>query len=118
MSDDTSSQLQAAAASNPMTPKQPQFPGQAKAVIHLFLNGGPSQVDTFDPKPALDRYHGKSIPLNLRTERKTGAAYRSPFKFQKYGESGIEVSELFSHVGEIDRRRLRDSLDARGRSQS
>ncbi len=85
---------------NPMSPKPPQFPGKAKSVIHLFLNGGPSQVDTFDPKPALDKYHGQAIPLNLRTERETGAAYRSPFKFQRYGESGIEVSELFSHVGE------------------
>lgn len=93
--------VRAAAGVNPMAPKSPQFPGKAKAVIHIFLNGGPSQVDTFDPKPALDRYHGKSIPLDLRTERETGAAYRSPFKFQKYGESGIEVSELFSHVGEM-----------------
>jgi hypothetical protein len=97
-------QSQSAVASsgvNPMAPKTPQFPAKAKAVIHIFLNGGPSQVDTFDPKPALDKYHGKSIPLDLRTERPTGAAYRSPFKFQKYGESGIEVSELFSHVGEM-----------------
>lgn len=97
-----SSQTAAAAfGSNPMAPKSPQFPAKAKAVIHIFLNGGPSQVDTFDPKPALDKFHGKSIPLDLRTERDTGAAYRSPFKFQKYGESGIEVSELFSHVGEM-----------------
>ena len=61
------------------------------------MNGGPSQVDTFDPKPALDRFHGKPLPLNnLRTERKTGAAMRSPFAFRKYGQSGIEVSDLFS----------------------
>jgi len=86
---------------NPMHPKQPHFAPRAKAVIHLFMNGGPSQVDTFDPKPALDKYHGKPLPMQLRTERETGAAYRSPFKFRKYGESGIEVSELFSHVGEM-----------------
>lgn len=86
---------------NPMFPKTPHFAPKAKAVIHLFLNGGPSQVDTFDPKPALDKWHGKPVPNNLRTERETGAAYRSPFKFKKYGESGIEVSELFSHVGEM-----------------
>ena len=86
---------------NPMSPKKPQFPGKAKAVIHLFMNGGPSHVDTFDPKPELDRLHGQPVPNNLRTERETGAAYRSPFKFQKYGQSGIEVSELFSHVGEM-----------------
>lgn len=101
MADDTASRLQAASNSNPMSPKPPHFAPKAKAVIHLFLNGGPSQVDTFDPKPALDKYHGKAIPLELRTERETGAAYRSPFKFQKYGQSGIEVSELFSHVGEM-----------------
>ncbi|MCA9138568.1 MAG: DUF1501 domain-containing protein [Planctomycetales bacterium] len=101
MSDDAPNRLQAASGTNPMAPKAPHFAPKAKAVIHLFLNGGPSQVDTFDPKPALDEYHGKAIPLDLRTERETGAAYRSPFKFQKYGKSGIEVSELFSHVGEM-----------------
>jgi hypothetical protein len=66
------------------------------------MNGGPSQVDTFDPKPALDRYHGQPLPLNnLRTERKTGAAMRSPFKFQAYGESGIQVSELFAKTASL-----------------
>jgi len=87
--------------SNPMHPRPPHFAPRAKRVIHIFLNGGPSHVDTFDPKPQLDKYHGRSIPLNLRTERETGTAYRSPFKFKKYGESGIEVSEIFSHVGEM-----------------
>jgi hypothetical protein len=95
---------EAAAASgyiNPMSPKSPQFPVKAKAVIHLFANGGPSHVDTFDPKPALEKYAGKPLPSeNLRTERKTGAAFPSPYKFKKYGQSGIEVSEIFSHVGE------------------
>ncbi len=85
---------------NPMAPKKPHFEPKAKAVIHLFMNGGPSHIDTFDPKPALEKLHGKPVPNNLRTERETGAAYQSPFKFQKYGQSGIEVSELFSHVGE------------------
>jgi hypothetical protein len=85
---------------NPMRPKLPHFQPRAKAVIHLFMNGGPSHVDTFDPKPALERMHGKTLPNNLRTERETGAAYQSPFKFRRYGQSGIEVSELFSHVGE------------------
>lgn len=86
---------------NPMSPKPPQFPVRAKAVIHIFANGGPSHVDTFDPKPALEKYAGKPLPSeNLRTERKTGAAFPSPFKFKKYGQSGIEVSEIFSHVGE------------------
>jgi len=84
---------------NPLSPKQPQFPGKAKRIIHIFANGGPSHVDTFDPKPSLDKYHGKAIPLQLRTERKTGAAYKSPFKFKKYGQSGIEVSDLFPNIG-------------------
>ncbi|HJT35833.1 MAG TPA: DUF1501 domain-containing protein [Pirellulales bacterium] len=86
---------------NPMDPKPPHFAGRAKHVIHLFMNGGPSHVDTFDPKPALAKYAGQNLPTeNLRTERKTGAAYPSPFKFQKYGQSGIEVSELFPHVAQ------------------
>jgi hypothetical protein len=86
---------------SPLSPKQPHFPAKAKHVIHIFCNGGPSHVDTFDPKPSLAKYAGKSLPMeNLRTERKTGAAYPSPFKFQKYGKSGIEVSELFSNVAE------------------
>jgi hypothetical protein len=84
---------------DPLAPKAPHFPGKAKAVVHLFMNGGPSHVDTFDPKPLLDTLHGKPLPAgNLRTERKTGAAMRSPFKFVKRGESGIEVSDLFEQT--------------------
>jgi len=80
----------------PLEPRAPHFAPKARRVVHLFMNGGPSQVDTFDPKPALDRLHGQPLPLNnLRTERKTGAAMRSPFKFRRHGQSGIEVSELF-----------------------
>ena len=86
---------------NPMLPKAAHFPARAKRVIHLFMNGGPSHLDTFDPKPALQKYAGKELPTgNLKTERKTGAAFPSPFKFQKYGESGIEVSELFQHTAQ------------------
>ncbi len=84
----------------PLVPKLPQFAPKAKRVIHLFMNGGPSQVDTFDPKPALAKYHGKEIPLKLSTERKTGAAFQSPFQFKRYGQSGIEVSELFAKTAE------------------
>jgi len=88
-------------SSNPLAPKGAHFPGSAKRVIHFFLNGGASHVDTFDPKPSLERYAGKALPIeNLRTERKTGAAFPSPFKFHKYGKSGIEVSELFPRIGE------------------
>src|SRR5580704_15123319 len=84
---------------NPLAPKQPPLPAKARRVVHLFMNGGPSHVDTFDPKPMLDKYHGKPLPAgNLGTERKTGGAFRSPFQFKKYGQSGIEVSEIFPHV--------------------
>lgn len=84
---------------DPLAPKQAHYPSKAKHVVHLFMNGGPSQVDTFDPKPMLEKYHGKPLPeTNLRTERKTGAAMRSPFKFKKHGQSGIEVSELFKNT--------------------
>ncbi len=86
------------------SPLQPKAPlgfgrtgfGKAKRVIHLFMNGGPSHVDTFDPKPSLDQWHGKEIPIHHSTERRTGSAFRSPFKFRRYGQSGIEVSELFA----------------------
>jgi hypothetical protein len=84
---------------NPLAPRPPHFPAKAKRVVHIFANGGPSQVDTFDPKPTLQEYAGKPLPTaNLRTERKTGTALPSPFKFQKYGQSGLEVSELFAHT--------------------
>src|SRR5262249_37937651 len=84
------------AGGNPLAPKTPHFPGRARRVVHLFMNGGPSQVDTFDPKPLLDRYHGRPLPQrNLRTERKTGAAMRSPYTFPRYRQRGIESSEMF-----------------------
>lgn len=91
---------------NPLAARQPPLPARAKRIIHIYLNGGPSQVDTFDPKPALAKWAEKSIPSgNLTTERPTGSALPSPFKFQKYGQSGIEVSEIFSrtaqHVDDI-----------------
>ncbi len=94
--------FKAAAAENslsPFTPKTPHFPGKAKRVIHIFANGAPSQVDTWDPKPALSKYAGQSIPGGR------GVAMASPFKFQKHGKSGIEVSEVFpelaKHVDEM-----------------
>src|SRR5947209_2519678 len=88
-----------AAPVNPLAPRPSHFPGRAKRVVHLFMNGGPSHVDTFDPKPMLDRYHGRPLPrTNLRTERKTGAAMRSPYAFRRYGQSGIEVSDLFGRT--------------------
>ena len=88
------------ASNNPLASKLGHFAPRAKHIIHLFMNGGPSQVDTFDPKPALEKYNGQRPPnAELKTERKTGGLMMSPFKFQKYGESGIEVSDLFPQVG-------------------
>lgn len=92
--------------SAPLAARLPHFPAKAKHVIHIYLNGGPSQVDTFDPKPALAKYEGQPLPTgNLTTERHTGAALPSPFKFRKFGDSGIEVSEIFektaAHVDDL-----------------
>jgi hypothetical protein len=89
----------AGSGTDPLAPKKPHFAGKAKRVVHLFMNGGPSHVDTFDPKPLLSKYHGKPLTVpNLRTERKTAGALRSPFSFSRYGRSGIEVSELFART--------------------
>jgi hypothetical protein len=86
---------------NPLAPRPAPLPCKAKRVIHLFANGGPSQVDTFDPKPALAKYAGKAIPAgSLKTERKTGSVLPSPFKFARHGQSGLPVSEIFPHVAE------------------
>lgn len=85
-------------AMNPLLPHKPPLRARAKRVIFLFMNGGPSQVDTFDPKPMLLKYAGQPIPLQLSTERKTGAAFPSPFGFKKHGQSGIEISDIFPNV--------------------
>src|SRR6187455_456623 len=75
-------------------------PARAKHVIFLFMNGGLSQVDSFDPKPMLEKYHGQALPGGtVATERKTGSLMKSPFAFKKYGQSGMDVSELFPYVG-------------------
>src|SRR6187431_3323779 len=88
----------AADSINPLAPRAPHAAPTAKRVIHFFLNGGPSHVDTFDPKPALAKYAGQPLPETLRTERKTGAAFPTPFKFNKCGESGLEISDIFSQT--------------------
>jgi hypothetical protein len=85
---------------NPLAARQPPLPAKAKRVVHLFMNGGPSHLDTFDPKPSLDQYDGKAIPSPLKTERPTGAGLKSPYAFQKYGQSGIEISELFAKTAQ------------------
>ncbi len=84
---------------NPLLAKEPHFAPSAKRVIHIFANGGPSHVDTFDPKPSIAKYAGQPLPGETpRTERKTGALFPSPFSFRPYGKSGIAVSELFRHT--------------------
>ncbi|MEQ1858912.1 MAG: DUF1501 domain-containing protein [Chthoniobacteraceae bacterium] len=85
---------------HPLSVKAPHFPAKAKRVIHIFANGGASHVDTFDPKPKLTEWHGREIPTKLQTERKTTTAFASPFAFKKYGQSGLEVSELFAKTAE------------------
>jgi hypothetical protein len=77
----------------PSPSPSPHFAAKAKHNIVLFLPGGPSQVDLFDPKPALHRYAGqRPDSVNLRTERTTGGLLPSPFAFTKHGQSGLEVS--------------------------
>jgi hypothetical protein len=84
------------ASGNPLAPRTPHFPARAKHIIHIYLNGGPSQVDTWDPKPELTKWGGRRLPIgNLTTERETGVALASPFKFEQYGESGLWCSEIF-----------------------
>src|SRR6266478_3205089 len=93
---------EAAATGNPWTPKAPHFAPKAKHIIVVFLQGGLSQVDSFDCKPMLDKYDGKPLPYETpRTEFATGALMRSPFTFRKYGRNGIEVSEIFPHMAGI-----------------
>ena len=82
--------------------KPTHFPAKAKHVIFLFLNGGPSHIDTFDPKPLLMKYNGKALPTAaLKTERKTGNVLASPWAAKRYGKNGIEMTELFPKMGEL-----------------
>jgi hypothetical protein len=80
----------------------PHFAPRAKHIISLFMTGGPSQLDMFDPKPALVKYAGQRPPgVDLRTERVTGGLLPSPFKFKKYGRNGVEVSELLPRIASV-----------------
>ncbi len=90
----------AADSSDPLAVKAGHFPARAKRVIFLFMSGGPSHVDTFDPKPRLGRDNGKPLPFEKpKLERtKTGNLLASPWSFKKHGQAGIEVSELFPHL--------------------
>ncbi|MFO0869448.1 MAG: DUF1501 domain-containing protein [Pirellulales bacterium] len=93
----------ASPANNPLAPKSPHFPARAKRVIFLFMHGGPSQVDTFDYKPLLERDHGKPLPFDKPrvVSSPTGNLLKSPWKFRQYGQSGAWVSDLFPHVGRM-----------------
>ncbi len=86
----------------PLAPRTPHFPARAKRVIFLFMHGGPSAVDTFDPKERLDRDDGKPLPIKrpLAFTKDAGPLMKSPWKFRNYGQSGIPVSDLFPHVGQ------------------
>lgn len=80
--------------------KPPHFAPRAKAVIQLFMHGGPSQMDLLDPKPALDKYDGKNFPgfIDVQQPEQSGGVLKSPFRFKKHGQSGIEVSELLPNI--------------------
>ncbi len=94
--------LEAAQPANPMAPRAPHFPAKAKRVIFLFMHGGPSSIDTFDPKPRLVKDDGKPLPFKRPltfAEGQVGGLMKSPWAFKRYGESGLEVSDLFPHVG-------------------
>src|SRR4051812_8803150 len=87
-------------ASHPLASRAPMFPAKAKRVIFLFMSGGPSHVDTFDPKPKLTEFNGKPLPFEMPklVRTKTGNLLASPWKFQKHGRCGTEVSELFPNI--------------------
>jgi hypothetical protein len=89
------------ARSDPLAPRPGHFPPKARSVIFLYMDGGPSQVDTFDPKPRLDREHGQPIKVKTHPTQfnNVGNVLRCPWPFRRYGESGIPVSDLFPHVG-------------------
>jgi hypothetical protein len=91
------------AVESPLLPKKPHFAPKAKAVISLFMNGGVSQLDTFDPKRELDKRHLEAPPASLNIQTffpNPGTFLKSPFSFKKYGEAGLEVSELFPHIAQ------------------
>ena len=94
-------------AVDPLAPREPHFPARAKSVIFLYMDGGPSHVDTFDPKPQLDKDHGKPYAGKVQPTQfdNVGKLLKSPWNFKQYGESGLPVSDLFpsiaKHVDDI-----------------
>src|SRR6187200_2842698 len=98
-------QARGATGAGPLAVRPPHFEPKAKRVIFLFMHGGPSQVDTFDYKPLLERDHGKPLPFAKPRvfSAATGNLLKSPFKFRQHGESGAWVSEIFPHIaGRVD----------------
>jgi hypothetical protein len=92
------------AADSASSTKQPHFAAKAKHCIFLFMNGGPSQVDTFDPKPALTKHHGQPYTGDAKVGsngRPIGHLMQSPFEFKPHGESGLEISSLFPHLAQF-----------------
>ncbi|MGB8165997.1 MAG: DUF1501 domain-containing protein [Chthoniobacteraceae bacterium] len=91
-----------AVVDNPLAPKATHFPSKAKRVVFIFMKGGPSHVDTFDPKPLLQRDHGKPYPFKQPRVQfaETGKLLKSPWSFKQYGQSGLPVSELFPNVAQ------------------
>ena len=91
----------AVGAANPLAPKQPHFPAKAKNVIFLYMDGGVSQVDSFDPKPRLAAEDGKPFGMSMEPTQfdNNGNTLRNLWEFNRYGESGLEVSDLFPYVG-------------------
>ena len=102
-----------------LAPKAGHFAPKAKSIIHLFMHGGPSHVDTFDYKPSLAKYQGQrpDAVKDLGTERRTFNLFPSPFKFSKHGQSGLEISEAVQGSRDMRRRPVRDSLDAHRHSE-
>ena len=97
----------AAASSDPLAAKKPPLPAKAKNVIFMFMEGGPSQLDLFDPKPELAKWDGKPLPesltknLQLAFIKPTAAVLASRREFRKYGQSGIEISDYMPHLGSV-----------------
>jgi hypothetical protein len=89
-----------AGPTDPLAPRPPHYPARAKSVIFLFMDGGPSQMDTFDPKPRLAKEHGQPIKVKIEPTQfnNVGTVLQSPWKFRNHGQSGIPVSDLFPHV--------------------
>lgn len=103
---DDSNAAKRSESASPLAARPPHFAPRAKRVIHLFMNGGPSQIDTFDPKPHFEQLHGKPLPDSVksqlqRTQRKrVGVVFHSPFKFQQHGQCGTPISDLYPHLSQ------------------